>query len=77
MLSAAKYLLGLKTQGENAKVQLRWMEGDIQKTLGTFQCRYTQQSLYCGFFVDLQNEEEPGSNTHFTFLQTKSFCRDK
>lgn len=30
-------------------------------------------SFYCCFFVDLQNEEEPSSNIHFTFLQTKSF----
>lgn len=35
LLSTAKYLLGLKTQGENAKVQLWWMEGDIQKVLET------------------------------------------
>lgn len=35
LLSTAKYLLGLKTQGENAEVQLRWIEGDIQKVLET------------------------------------------
>lgn len=35
LLSTAKYLLGLKTQGENAKVQLRWMEGEIQVVLET------------------------------------------
>lgn len=35
MFSTAKYLLVLKTQEENAKVQLTWMEGDIQKVLGT------------------------------------------
>lgn len=35
LLSTAKCLLGLKTPGENAKVQLRWMRGGIPKVLET------------------------------------------
>lgn len=34
---------------------------------------HTQHSIYCYFFVDLQNKEEPDSETHFTFYKAKAF----
>lgn len=45
------------------------MEKDTQKVLETFQYRHTQHSICCDFSVDLQ----PCSDTHFIFLQSKSF----
>lgn len=68
----SKILVRIKNTRRKCKSSA-WMEGDMQKVLETIQCRYTQQNFYCCFFVDPQNEEEPSSNIHFTFLQTKAF----
>lgn len=74
----SKILARIKNTRRKCKSSALMDGGGYPEGFGNcFQCRYTQQSFYCCFFVDLQNEEDRGSNTHFTFLQTKSFCRDK